>query len=150
MTLAAAHDADALDGSAVVIHTATSADAIYDGTDIPNVTATEVDDDAARVDVSASRVPVPEGGTASVHGGAGDAAGAAVTLAVANRSGPDDDADLTASPATLTFTPATWDTPQTVTLAAAQDADALDGTAVVHAHRHQRATRATTPSPLPR
>ena len=42
---------------------------------------------------------------------------------------PQADADLTASPAQLTFTSANWSTPQTVTVSAAQDADAVNGTA---------------------
>ena len=129
VTLSAAQDADALHSTATFIHTATSDDAGYDAIAIAEVTATEIDDDAARVDVSASNVPVPEGGTASYTVVLTTQPSADVTLAVANRGGADAAADLTASPATLTFTPDDWDTPQTVTLAAARDADALHSTA---------------------
>ena len=39
--------------------------------------------------------------------------------------------DLTVSPSSLTFTTENWDTPQTVTVSAAQDADAVDDTAML-------------------
>ena len=38
---------------------------------------------------------------------------------------------MTVSPATLTFTTADWNTAQTVTVAAAQDDDAVDDTAAI-------------------
>ena len=42
--------------------------------------------------------------------------------------------DVTVSPATLTFTPANWSTAQTVTVRAAQDADAVnDAASITHA-----------------
>ena len=41
------------------------------------------------------------------------------------------DTEVTASPASLTFTADDWSTAQTVTVEAAQDADALDETATV-------------------
>ncbi|WP_204042671.1 cellulose binding domain-containing protein [Acrocarpospora phusangensis] len=50
-----------------------------------------------------------------------------VTVAVTKRSGGD--ADLTAAPATLTFTPANWNIAQNVTISAAQDPDIANGTA---------------------
>ena len=130
VTLAAAQDADGVDGVAVITHAATSGDAGYDAIAIANVTVTELDDDRA-VTLSASNVSVPEGGTASYTVVLATPPTAAVRIAVANRGGPADDADLRASPATLTFTPDTWSTPQTVTLSAARDADALDGSALI-------------------
>ena len=47
-----------------------------------------------------------------------------VTVAVATSG----DTDITASPASLTFTSSNWSTPQTVTLSAAQDTDTVPGT----------------------
>jgi hypothetical protein len=41
------------------------------------------------------------------------------------------DADLTRSPASLTFTPSNWSTPQTVTVSAAQDADITNGSSTL-------------------
>ena len=56
--------------------------------------------------------------------------GGNVSVAVARTSG---DATITASPATLTFTTSSWSTPQNVTVAAAQDADSSNETAVITA-----------------
>ena len=47
-----------------------------------------------------------------------------VTVAVATSG----DSDITASPASLTFTSSNWSTPQTVTLSAGQDTDTVPGT----------------------
>ena len=47
-----------------------------------------------------------------------------VTLTVAGHAG----SDVTPTPATLTFTPMNWDTAQTVTVTAGNDADTADGT----------------------
>lgn len=49
-----------------------------------------------------------------------------VTVSIVRASG---DADLTASPTSLTFTTANWNVAQNVTISAAQDADTLNGTA---------------------
>ncbi len=72
-------------------------------------------------------VPVNEGATATYTVALSSAPSANVTVSSARASG---DADLTVgSGASLTFTPANWATPQTVTLAAAQDADTTNSTA---------------------
>ena len=130
VTLAAAHDADGLDGTAVITHTLPGATRAARPITIAAVTATELDDDRA-VTLSAPRVSVPEGGTASYTVALATQPTSVVTISVANRGGAADDADLTASPASLTFTPDDWNTPQTVTLSAAQDADGVDGVAVI-------------------
>ena len=122
VTVRAADDADAVNGSAVFAHTATGGG--YDGQAVATLTATEEDDD--RLKLAPSAVTVPEGGTASYTVVLGAPPTGAVTVAVARESG---DADLTADPATLTFTAANWSTPQTVTVSAADDADAVDGAA---------------------
>jgi hypothetical protein len=78
--------------------------------------------------VSSESLTVPEGGTAQFT----------VTLAVrpeANRTvlitkSTGGDPDLTADVASLLFTPDNWNQPQTVTIAAAQDLDAISGTTV--------------------
>ena len=126
ITIAAAQDDDGVDGSAVITHTAASSDAGYDAIAIPDVTATEVDDDPLGVEVSAASITVGEGDTASYTVALVTQPSADVTVTVGNRG---DDTDLTASPTALTFTPATWNTPQTVTVAAAQDDDGVDGMA---------------------
>ncbi|PZG21387.1 glycoside hydrolase family 6 protein [Nonomuraea aridisoli] len=76
---------------------------------------------------SAGSVAVNEGGTATFTARLSAAPSANVTVTTTRTGG---DADLTvASGASLTFTPQNWNTPQTVTLAAAQDADTTAGTA---------------------
>jgi len=77
--------------------------------------------------VSPTSVSVPEGGNAtfSVRLATAPSANVAVTAAAATGG----DANLTVSSGgSLTFTPANFATPQTVTLAAAQDADSTNGT----------------------
>ena len=121
--LSAAQDADATDGSRTFTCSAS-------GWASASVTATEADDDR-RLVVAPAAVTVPEGATAAVGVHlAGQPAGN-VTVTVARVSG---DADLTvAAGATVTFTSANWATDQTVTLAAAQDTDAVADSATFRA-----------------
>ncbi|HEX8913947.1 MAG TPA: DNRLRE domain-containing protein, partial [Humisphaera sp.] len=76
--------------------------------------------------VSSSAVTVGEGKAAGLTVKLAAKPAASVVVTVARTSG---DGDLSASPTKLTFTPANWDVAQTVTLAAAQDADTSNGTA---------------------
>ncbi|MFG1946009.1 glycoside hydrolase family 6 protein [Nonomuraea sp. NPDC048826] len=76
---------------------------------------------------SASSVAVAEGSTATFTARLSSAPSSNVTVSTTRTSG---DTDLTVSSgASLTFTPSNWNTPQTVTLAAAQDSDTASGTA---------------------
>ena len=85
----------------------------------------------APITVSAlSPSTVPEGGSATYTVVLGMAPTSDVSVAIANRGQTGDDASLTASPTTLTFTSSNWSTKQTVTVSAAQDTDTTDGTAV--------------------
>ncbi|WP_030192668.1 glycoside hydrolase family 9 protein [Streptomyces sp. NRRL S-87] len=77
------------------------------------------------VQVAPVAVTVPEGGSAPVDVRLSAAPAQNVTVAVARTSG---DEDLSAA-ATLVFTPANWATVQRVAVSAAQDADALAGSA---------------------
>lgn len=100
---------------ALVLGAASSADAKYQGLDAPDVALTNDDDDTAGVTVSA---PTP-GSTTSEAGGQ-------VSFTVVLKSQPTSDvtipvassntAEGTVDKASLTFTPADWDTPQTVTV----------------------------------
>ncbi|MFE2916395.1 cellulose binding domain-containing protein [Kitasatospora indigofera] len=78
--------------------------------------------------MSPGTVGVPEGGTAAVRVRLSAAPAANVGVTVARASG-DPDVTVVAGSA-LVFTPADWSTEQSVTLAAAQDADTAAGTAV--------------------
>ena len=82
------------------------------------------------VSVSAPTVTVTEGGSGTYTVKLNLQPTSDVVINV-TRSGS---ADVTASPATLTFTPGNWSTAQTVRVAAAQDDDAVNDTAsIAHA-----------------
>ena len=128
VTVSAADDGDAADGTATIAHTAVSTDSGYGGIVIASVTATEDDDDTPGVQVSKTSVTVNEVGSATWTVALATLPTAAVTVTVAKRDGGDD--DLTVSPAALTFTTSDWSTAQTVTVSAADDADDTHGKAV--------------------
>jgi hypothetical protein len=80
---------------------------------------------------SANTLTVPEGGTAQLTLCLSQAPAADVTAALALDTGADADLSITSS-LSLLFTPTTWETPQAITLAAAEDdADADAGTATL-------------------
>jgi len=78
-----------------------------------------------RVVIDNAYVTVPEGGTAGIQVRLSAAPAAAVTVTALRAEG---DTDITGS--TLTFTPGNWSTNQTMTFAAAEDADMENGSAV--------------------
>lgn len=116
-------DDDLAEGPEVdaVTHTVSSADGFYDGLAAGSMDVTVADNDAAGLVVAESG-----GSTDVTEGGATDTFTVAlssqpfadVTLSVGG------DAQLGAGPATLTFTPANFATPQVVTVAAANDGTA--------------------------
>ena len=129
VTVTAAQDSDTADGSAVITHTATSSDSTYNGITIANVTATEDDDDTVGVTLSTTSLTVPEGGSATYAVRLATLPSATVFIDLAKQAGGD--GNLTVSPPQLTFTTKGWDLPQQVTVSAAQDTDAAEGTAVI-------------------
>ena len=119
----AAVDDVVVDGTQVVTLTA-SASGYTSGTSNLNVT----DNDTQSLLVSATSLSVTEGATNTFTVRLAYQPAANVTVAVARASG---DTDLTVNGgASLTFTSANWNTPQTVTLAAAEDVDVINGAAV--------------------
>ena len=129
VTLSASEDNDNTDGTATFEHTATSSDAAYHNISIPDVEATEDDNDASVV-VSPTSVTVDEGGTETYTIVLGAVPASSVTIATARKSGVGQDTDLTVSAgSSLTFTTGNWNTAQTVTLSAGEDSDSSDGTA---------------------
>jgi glucose/arabinose dehydrogenase len=80
--------------------------------------------------VSTNSLGVTEGSTATFTVRLAVAPASDVVVSVARSSG---DADVGASPASLTFTPSNWNTPRTVTVSAAADADAVNDGATIRA-----------------
>jgi len=123
VTVAAAEDADTVNGSRTIGVTATGMAPVA-------VTATEADNDAATTQslvVSPTAISVNEGGTStySVRLAVAPTANVTVTSTAATAG----DTGLTVSGgASLTFTSANFATPQNVTIADAEDADTTNGT----------------------
>ena len=97
---------------------------------IAGVAVTVTDDDTAGATVSETALEVAEGGSAT-YTVVLDAQPSGNVVISVTKSGS---TDVTVSPATLTFSTANWSTAQTVTVAAAQDADAVnDAASIAHA-----------------
>ena len=124
VTVSAAQDADAANDAATVSHAVSGGG--YGSVTVPDVTVTVEDDDEQGVRTSATALTVPEGDsrTYTVVLGSQPAGPVTVTPSVAGS------ADVTVSGA-LTFTAQNWDQAQTVTVSAAQDADAANDAATV-------------------
>jgi hypothetical protein len=123
IALQASHDSDAIWSTASFRVSAP-------GWELGDVTAMEVDDDT-RVVVDRPTVAVPEGGTAMFTVSLGGRPNGTKVVTVSRVGG---DSDLTVQAgASLVFTPTNWSIPQTVTLAAATDPDATNGTALFRA-----------------
>jgi hypothetical protein len=117
------------DGSrvfSIITGAATSADLNYDGQNPDDVQVTNADNDVVGITVSPTSIVAAEGGAPGTF-----------TLALTSQPTADvtislsilDGSQGMASPASLTFTPADWNTPQTVTVVAVNDLVA-DGSVV--------------------
>ncbi len=105
----------------IITAPATSSDPAYNGLNPANVSVVNIDNDTAGVNVSASGpagITVVEGGTTNYTVVLTSEPSANVTLAVASS---DTTQGGTVAPATLTFTPTTWFTLQTVTITGIND-----------------------------
>ena len=125
VTIRAADDDDAAHGEATFTHSASGGG--YDGVTIASVVVTEGENDTAGVTFSRNTLTVPEGGTA-IYTVEMDTRPLATVTMTLTRTG---DNDLTVHPTTLTFTIGNWNTPQTITVTAAEDTDADDGQATI-------------------
>lgn len=122
VVLAAADDADA-------VPDVTTFDVSAPGLTTEQITATSIERSGPRLVLSAAKLHVPEGGQATMTVAWSARLSRTTTVTIRRSSG---DADLTIlDPTTLTFTPSNALTPQTVTFAAADDADGIAGTAEV-------------------
>lgn len=93
--------------------------------------------------VSTNSLSVPEGQSRTFTVRLASAPAATATVSIARSSGS---TDVTVSPASLAFTASTWSTPQTVTVSAAQDADAVNESATVSCSSPGLATQAVNVS----
>ena len=128
VTVKAGNDADTVDDSVTLTHSAASTDTDYQGITIAGVAVTVTDNDSPGVSpgvqVSKSTLTVREEDTA------GDSYTVAlhtqptanVAVTVAGHAGT----DVTRSPTTLTFTSQNWEMAQTVTVKAGNDTDTVD------------------------
>ncbi|MBF2754168.1 MAG: hypothetical protein ISN29_02780, partial [Gammaproteobacteria bacterium AqS3] len=119
VTVQTLRDPDPIDDTATVRLTG---DGIADG----SVTVTVTDDGNIGLDLSATELTLGEGAEASISVRLHAAPSADLSVALAS-----DNADVTLSAASLTFTSANWSTAQSVTLSAGQDDDSVDAPAVV-------------------
>ena len=123
VTVTAGQDADGVNDTVTLTHAVSGGG--YDGVVVPDVEVTVEDADRG-VTVSETELTVAEG----------DAAGSSYTVVLGGQpSGPvtvtvggHAGTDVSVGTEILRFTPATWETEQTVTVTAGQDADALDDT----------------------
>ena len=100
------------------------------GFEVIGTTVTITDNDERGVQISPTSLTVPEGGDETYTAVLTSQPTGEVTVTPSLASG---DTDVTVS-AALTFTETNWDQAQTVTVSAAEDADAANGTAmIVHA-----------------
>ena len=116
------------DGESVVLAFGTLPDRVSESASNPSATVTILDDDTRGVIVSPTSLPVDEGMTATYTVVLKSEPTGSVTVTVKN---PTDNTDVTADPLSLTFDENDWDTPQTVTVSAVQDADGVDESATV-------------------
>ncbi|GAA1011086.1 cellulose 1,4-beta-cellobiosidase [Acrocarpospora pleiomorpha] len=127
VTLSAAQDADTTNGTRTINLTCGS------GGTVTPITATEADDDPVTTQslvVTPTSLSVPEGSTAIYSVRLAIAPTANVTVTNTAATGGDTNITVTGG-ASLTFTPANFATPQSVTLSAAQDADSTNGTRTI-------------------
>ena len=130
ITVTAAHDDDAVtDDPATLTHAVSGGD--YEGVTAAGVEVTIIEDDTPGVVVSETALTITEGDSQSYTVVLDTQPAADVTVAVT----VPEDADIEVDETTLTFTADNWNTPQTVTVTAAHDDDAVvdDLVTVTHA-----------------
>ena len=131
VTVSTAQDADAANDAASITHAVDASRSAYEYDGVPNyvLPVTVVDDDTAGVTVSASALSVAEGHSVYYYVSLNTQPSSKVVIAVSSNN-----TDVTASPATLTFTPSDWRWLRRVRLDAAEDGDALnDMASITHA-----------------
>ena len=120
----AVQDDDAVDEEVVNITHAVSSsdDTKYDGLAAGSVPVSVTDDDTAGVTISETSIDIEEGDFETYTVVLDTEPAGNVTVTIGGFAGT----DLTLDKTTLTFTPSSWDTAQTVRVTAGQDDDAVD------------------------
>ena len=136
VTVSAATDADLLNGTATIAHTATGGG--YDGLAAKNLSATETDTTGQIIVQSIgdhraiTELAVPEGGSADYQVQLSHLPTGSVTVTLALQSTSDDgDGDITANKTVLYFNTGNWNTAQEVRLSAREDNDSLNGSRII-------------------
>ena len=124
VTVTAAEDDDAANDMATLLHTASGGD--YTG-ETASVAVTTTDDETVGLVLSTSTLGVSEGDDAEYTVRLATEPTATVTVAISGQAGT----DLTLDSTSLTFTTATWNAAQTVTVSAAEDDDAANDMATL-------------------
>ena len=121
VTVRADRDDNAINETSTLIHTAVSMDPGFSGTTAA-LPVTVIDLDVPRLEVTPIALTIDEGSSAEFTVKLMSEPTADVTVQIADFTNP----DLTHNQSALTFTPSTWDAPQTVIVSAAEDANAVD------------------------
>ncbi|MCY3913487.1 MAG: fibronectin type III domain-containing protein, partial [Chloroflexi bacterium] len=128
VTVTAAPDGDTTDDPATLTHTVGStADSDYANVAAESVAVTVEDVVGAGVTISETSLPIDEGDSATYTVVLDTRPFGDVTVTLGGLGGT----DLSVGSSSLTFKPENWSTAQTVTVSAAQDADAVDDTATI-------------------
>ncbi len=124
----AAEDDDAVVDAAVTLTHEVSGEG-YDGVTAPDVEVTIIENDIAGVTVAPEALEVPEGSSEIYTVVLDTEPTGPVTVTVGGAT-----VEVTVAPEILTFTMSDWSTAQTVTVSAAEDADAVVDAAVTLTH----------------
>ena len=127
VTVSADQDEDARDDAATLSHSVASTDGDYNGITVPEVDVTATDDETAGVSITPRQLTIAEGGSDSYEVVLTSQPAHDVTVTITHSG----DGDIGNDHQELTFTGSDWETPQTVTVSAAQDEDARDDTATL-------------------
>ena len=126
VTVTAGQDADAANDMATLTHNPSGGG--YNSVSSVSLMVTVTDDEMAGVTVTPTSLTVNEGGTNTYTVVLDTQPTATVTVTIVD---PTDNADVTANPASLTFSTSDWNTEQTVTVSADEDADSTQDRATV-------------------
>ena len=132
VTVTAGQDDDAVDEAEVIItHTVSSTDdSTYQGVTADSVAVTITDDDSVGVTVSKAALEIEEGASDTYTVVLDTEPAGDVTVTIGGVA----DTDVSLDKTILTFSDQDWDTPQTVTVTAEHDDDAVDEAVVTITH----------------